>query len=191
VSLERGVGQAGELIAGSGHGTTLGALVDEAPRGVRVRQATSRDWPAVATLLAELGRPEALGTGDEASLREVFVRYVERPDTEALVAEFDGRVVGFVDMEYRTRLNFERPQAWIPDLVVGEVDRSRGVGSALLARAEELARERGCWGMSLESATWRTDAHRFYLREGWSDSGKAFTKSVTGEPWPPAPPGER
>jgi GNAT superfamily N-acetyltransferase len=137
--------------------------------------------------LAELGRPEALGTDREPSLRQVFDRYLSRPDVVALVAEVDGAVVGFVDLEFRTRLNFDAPQAWIPDLVVAEAERSRGAGRALLARAEELARERGCWGISLESATWRTRAHAFYLREGWKDTGKSFSKALGDTPWPPAP----
>jgi GNAT superfamily N-acetyltransferase len=154
---------------------------------VTVREARAEDWEKVAALLAELGRPEALSTAQELQLREVFERYLSRSDVVALVAEVDGAVVGFVDLEFRTRLNFEEPQAWIPDLVVAEAERSRGAGHALLARAEELARERGCWGMTLESATWRTRAHAFYLREGWKDSGRSFTKALGGTPWPPAP----
>jgi (aminoalkyl)phosphonate N-acetyltransferase len=152
-----------------------------------VRRALADDWPAVAALLAELGRPQALGTDDEEALRAVYARYLEQLDAEALVAEVDGRVVGFCDVEFRTRLNFDVPQAWIPDLVVAEGQRSRGAGRALLARAEELARERGCWGMALESATWRDRAHAFYVREGWADTGKAFSKPLSDIPWPPAP----
>jgi GNAT superfamily N-acetyltransferase len=155
---------------------------------VTVREAETDDWPAVAALLAELGRPEALGSEQEAALRAVYEGYLVRPDTAALVAEVDGRVVGFVDVEFRTRLNFATPQAWIPDLIVSEANRSGGAGHALLAAAEELARDRGCWGMSLESATWRTRAHAFYLREGWADSGKAFTKALGDQEWPPPPP---
>jgi GNAT superfamily N-acetyltransferase len=152
-----------------------------------VREALPEDWPAVAALLAELGRPEALGTALEDDLRDVYERYLAHPDTVALVAEVDRRVLGFCDVEFRTRLNFAEPQAWIPDLVVAEGERSRGAGRALLARAEEIARDRGCWGMSLESATWRERAHAFYVREGWTDSGKAFTKPLTDIPWPPSP----
>jgi GNAT superfamily N-acetyltransferase len=157
------------------------------PAGVAVREAVPEDWPAVASLLAELGRPEALGTPAEGELRQVYERYLERSDVVALVAEVDGRVTGFCDLEFRTRLNFAEPQAWIPDLVVTEAGRSRGVGRALLARAEEIARERGCWSMSLESATWRTRAHAFYAREGWTDSGKSFSKVLIDMQWPPAP----
>jgi len=155
---------------------------------VRVRPATAEDWPAVGALLAELGRPVVMGTQDEASARDVFLAYLARPDTVALLAEIDDRVVGFCDMEYRTRLNFLDAQAWIPDLVVSEAERGRGAGAALLARAEKLARERGCWGMSLESASWRTRAHAFYAREGWEDTAKSFSKSLSASTsWPPPP----
>lgn len=154
---------------------------------ITVRRAAPDDWPAVAALLAELGRPQALGTEDEVALRAVYADYLERADAEALVAEADGEVIGFCDVEFRTRLNFDVPQAWIPDLVVAEGQRSRGAGRALLSRAEELARDRGCWGMTLESATWRDRAHAFYVREGWTDAGKAFNKPLSDIPWPPTP----
>lgn len=155
---------------------------------IEVREATEEDWLAVAQLLAELGRPDVLGGPEEDATREVFARYLERPDAVALVAIEDGRVIGFCDLEYRTRLNFTTPQAWIPDLIVSEDMRSRGAGAALLARAEELARERGCWGMSLESANWRSRAHAFYERVGWSDTAKSFSRPLTDKPWPPPPP---
>jgi hypothetical protein len=30
--------------------------------------------------------------------------------------------------------------------------------------------------MSLETANWRTETHRFYERQGWVDNGKWFVK---------------
>jgi PhnO protein len=154
---------------------------------IAVREATSEDWPAVAALLAELGRPDVRGLEDEDWHGERFAGYLTRPDAVALVAEVDGEVAGFVDLEFRQRLNFRTLQAWIPDLVVAETHRGKGVGAALMARAEELSRERECWSLTLESATWRKDAHRFYLREGLADSAYYFSKSLTGETWPPQP----
>ncbi|HEY7280916.1 MAG TPA: GNAT family N-acetyltransferase [Actinomycetota bacterium] len=154
-----------------------------------VRNATAEDWPAVEGLLAELGRPDVRGTPDEEAARRTFLGYLERPDAEALVAEEDGRVVGFADMEYRVRLNFTTTQAWIPDLVVAEDVRSRGVGAALLARCLELARERDCWSLCLESSNWRERAHAFYRREGFNDGAKSFSKALSeaGANWPPKP----
>jgi GNAT superfamily N-acetyltransferase len=155
---------------------------------VHVREARPDDWPAVSALLAELGRPDVRGADDEPDHERAFVSYLDRDDTVALVADDDGRVVGFVDVEFRQRLNFETAQAWIPDLVVAERARGRGAGRALLDEADRLARERGCWGMTLESANWRESSHAFYEHVGWADTGKAFTRPLQeGLVWPPAP----
>lgn len=152
-----------------------------------IREARPGDWPEVSSLLAELGRPDVRGTPDEAAGRAMYERYLERDDAEAFVAELDGRVVGFVNVEFRPRLNFTTPEAWVPELIVSERARSKGAGAALLRRCEEAARERGCWAIALESATWRERAHAFYLREGWSDVAKAFIKKLADIDWPPKP----
>jgi GNAT superfamily N-acetyltransferase len=155
--------------------------------GVRIRDARSEDWPEVAGLLEQLGRPSATGT-DEPALRRVYLDFLARPDAEALVADVDDGVVGFCNLILVPRLNFATPQAWIPDLVVAETARGRGIGAALLGRAEELARERGCWSVFLASANWRTQSHAFYRREGWAQSAMYFSKSLSGALWPPPAP---
>jgi GNAT superfamily N-acetyltransferase len=152
-----------------------------------IRNARPEDWPPVADLLRQLGRPSLLGTDHDEQLRRVYVAFLGRQDGATLVAEQNGRVVGFCDLLFVPRLNFVAPQAWIPDLVVAEGDRGRGIGAALLARAEGLARGRGCWSIFLSSANWRTGSHAFYRRTGWDQSGLYFSKSLTDEPWPPPP----
>jgi len=151
-----------------------------------VRRATVHDFESVIRLLGELGRPTV--APDDADHLAAFERYLSRSDAAALVAEVDGEVVGFVDLEFRQRLNVTAEQAWIPDLIVSETARSRGVGAALLAAATDLARKRECFGMELESASWRTRAHAFYEREGWSRTGLSFTQMLGGTQWPPTPP---
>jgi GNAT superfamily N-acetyltransferase len=138
-------------------------------------------------LLAELGRPDVRGTEDEEWARAAFETYLERPDTEAFVAELEGRVAGFVNVEFRSRLNFPTPEAWIPELIVGEDARGKGAGAALLGRCEAAARERNCWSISLESANWRDRAHAFYVREGLQDLAHAFVKVLADVDWPPKP----
>ncbi len=138
-----------------------------------VRPAADQDFPAVAALLAELGRPQ-LSPETEAAAREVYRRHTSRTDTASLVAESNGRVVGFLSLEFRDRLNRARVQAWIPDLIVTAEYRGRGIGQALLDAAFAQARQRGCWGVTLESGHQRKEAHRLYLRVGMRDAGKFF-----------------
>ena len=65
---------------------------------------------------------------------------------------------------------------YVDDLVTDETTRSSGVGHALLAFLEKLARSRGCKIMELDSGTHRTRAHKFYFREGFIISSFAFRK---------------
>lgn len=145
---------------------------------MRIREANSDDWLDIAALLAELGRPDVRATTQEAGARRLFEAYLEQKDTEALVAEIDGDVVGFANLEYRQRLNYQSRQGWIAELIVSEERRGAGVGKGLLQALEAKARNANCWGLALESAVWRKDAHRFYEREGWRQISLAFTKLI-------------
>jgi GNAT superfamily N-acetyltransferase len=154
---------------------------------VAVRFARPQDWPAVAGLLVELGRGVAAGTADDTTHQMQFTGHLRRIDSVTLVAEDPGepeRVLGVVDMEYHQRLGDHRPQARVNDLVVRESARGRGAGRALLSRAEELARKRGCFRMALVTAGWREASVGFYRREGWSEYGAWFVKPLTDEVGP-------
>jgi GNAT superfamily N-acetyltransferase len=146
---------------------------------VTCRVATAADWPDIASLLAELGRPDVRRDPRQAAAGLASLeRYLAREDAVALVAEADGTVVGFLDIEFRSWLNYMTPDAWIPDFIVTGQMRGQGIGGLLLARAEELARERQCWSMALESANWRTRAHKFYKSHGWEPTAKHFRKAL-------------
>jgi GNAT superfamily N-acetyltransferase len=148
---------------------------------VTVRMAAPADWAAVAGLLVELGRGVAAGTADDPTHRQSFAGHLRQLGNVTLVAEIDGDVVGVVDMEYHQRLGDHRPQARVNDVVVTERVRGAGIGSALLGRAEELARKRGCFRMALVTASWREASIAFYRREGWQDYGAWVVKPLADD----------
>ena len=151
---------------------------------MHVRMALPGDWPAVAALLVELGRGVAEGTADDPTHRLQFAGHIAQIATVTLVAELDGEVVGVIDMEYHQRLGDHRPQARVHDLVVTDRVRGRGVGSALVERAEALARKRGCFRMTLVTAAWREPTITFYEREGFQDYGRWFVKPLASDVTP-------
>ena len=157
---------------------------------VSVRAARSDDWSAVAGLLVELGRGVAAGTAEDPTHRLQFAGHLRRLDSVTLVAEKDGRVIGVVDMEYHQRLGDHRPQARVNDLVVTEDVRGEGVGRDLLGRAEALAHKRGCFRMALVTAGWRDATIEFYAREGWSNYGEWFVKSLIDDVAPSGQPAD-
>ncbi len=69
-------------------------------------------------------------------------------------------------------------KVYIDDLVTDDSGRSRGVGAALLAHAEEIARRAGCSVLDLDSGVQRHGAHRFYLRERMDISSYHFVKRL-------------
>jgi GNAT superfamily N-acetyltransferase len=145
---------------------------------VTVRMATPGDWVAIAGLLVELGRGVASGTADDPTHRQSFAGHLRQLGNVTLVADVDGEVAGVIDMAYHQRLGDHRPQARVNDVVVTEGARGAGVGTALLRRAEELARKRGCFRMALVTATWREASIGLYRREGWHDYGAWFVKPL-------------
>ncbi len=56
--------------------------------------------------------------------------------------------------------------------------RGEGIGAALLAHAEALARGAGCYRVQLTSRRVRVDAHRFYLAHGYEQASLGFRKSL-------------
>ena len=81
---------------------------------------------------------------------------------------------------YRWHENtFDGLKFYIDDLVTDETRRSGGVGHALIAHMEAIAKELGASGLVLDSGTQRTQAHKFYFREGFVIPAFNFKKSFS------------
>jgi len=74
---------------------------------------------------------------------------------------------------------FDGLKFYIDDLVTDDERRSKGVGHALIAHLEEIARSLGASGLALDSGTQRTRAHKFYFREGFVIAAFNFKKSFS------------
>jgi ribosomal protein S18 acetylase RimI-like enzyme len=133
---------------------------------VTIRAATADDRAVLRELWEEF--EEELG-GDDY-LRETWEEAWEDlsqtvEDGVALIAEDDGRAVGFVFCVLGDR---GRKTAHVTDIYVRPEARSRGVGRALLAELIEPAREAGLGHVSLEVLVHNTDARRLYERLGFA-----------------------
>jgi len=80
---------------------------------------------------------------------------------------------------YRINENtFEGLHLYVDDLVTDEKLRSRGVGHALMEHLQALARAARCEATTLDSGTQRSQAHKFYFREGMVVSSFHFRKPL-------------
>jgi GNAT superfamily N-acetyltransferase len=90
-------------------------------------------------------------------------------DGSVLVAESDGKVVGFAYFEYEPTLYFELATRvlWLHDIFVDPAGRRNGVGSALIAGVRDEAKRRGATKVLLSVAVQNAEGHRLFERNGF------------------------
>lgn len=140
-----------------------------------VRPAEPRDVGALAALTGELGYPTS---ADAMASRFAAVRDDDR--NAVFVADDDGACIGWIHVSVVESIESDT-FAEIRGLVVSEARRGAGAGAALVTRAEEWAREKGCAKVRVRSNLIRERTHRFYERLGYRvvKSQKVFEKNET------------
>lgn len=143
-----------------------------------IRPAAPRDEAALAaqfhglnvyeTRFAADRRDDAAG-GKEAL--DACRARVEQTGGHALVAELDGQVVGHLFMWFETDGVYVREElrrhAHVADLFVREAARGRGIGAALLAEADRLARAAGVPRITIAVLSGNDGAEALYQRTGY------------------------
>ena len=92
-----------------------------------------------------------------------ILREIRDPDATVLVARVARDRIGFAAM----RFDFDRSSAHLLLLAVAPQHRRRGVGRALLAWLEVVARRGGIERIALEVRETASEARAFYRREGF------------------------
>ncbi|MFI7006090.1 GNAT family N-acetyltransferase [Streptomyces sp. NPDC050145] len=142
-----------------------------------LRPATRADLPVVLALLADEDRvvDPATVVVTEAYER-AFAAIDADPRNEMLVlVEPGGTVVGCLQATYIPGLGKGGAERALIEAVRIRADRrGSGLGRALMSRAIERARERGCALVQLTSNKQRTEAHRFYAGLGFARSHDGF-----------------
>jgi GNAT superfamily N-acetyltransferase len=108
-------------------------------------------------------------------MKEVFAG-----GAEMAVALVGGEVAGIAVFRILEKTHSGR-DLYCDDLVTNEKLRSTGVGRALMQYMEGVCRERACDSFSLDSGTWRQQAHKFYFREGMTITSFHFDKKISAK----------
>lgn len=129
-----------------------------------VRPAAEADFPAWAAMRRRLW-PE----GDPDELE----RELARPDPAllGLVAEEDGRVIGFAEASVRNYAEGAPggPAAYLEGIWVEPERRRRGIGRALLAAVEGWARRQGLDWLGSDALLDNALSHRWHRAAGFEE----------------------
>ena len=149
---------------------------------LRLRAAIETDVPAIFALIGELADYERLRPEMVGQIEDLRRHLFEEPRfAQAVVAEWDGTVVGFALYFFNYSTFQCRPGLYLEDLFVRPEHRGRGIGLALLRELELRARELGCGRFEWSVLNWNQSAIDFYLafgarpRDGWTLYRKTLT----------------
>ena len=129
--------------------------------------------------LAEYEKLSHEVVGTEDLLRDHL--FGERPFAEVLLAEVEGRAVGFALFFHNYSTFLTRPGVYLEDLFVLPDERGRGYGKALLAGLARLAFERGCGRLEWSVLNWNEPSIQFYRALGALPMDEWTVNRVTGE----------
>jgi GNAT superfamily N-acetyltransferase len=147
-----------------------------------IRPAVREDVPLVADLIRQLAKFEKLE--HEVVLTDdllVAGLFGARPYAEAVIAEEDGRPIGFALFFHTFSTFLARPGIYLEDLFVLPDHRGHGVGRALLGHLAHLALERGCGRLEWAVLNWNQEAIRFYERLGARPNSEWTVYRLAGE----------
>ncbi|MEB3339037.1 MAG: GNAT family N-acetyltransferase, partial [Leptolyngbyaceae bacterium] len=134
-----------------------------------LRPTTAADVPILFSLIQALADYEKLShevVGQASALAEHL--FGDRPYVEAMVAEVDGKAVGFA-LWFPTYIScLAQPGLYLEDLFVLPEYRGQGIGKALLTGLYQLAVDRGCDRLEWSVLDWNAPAINFYRRMGAS-----------------------
>jgi GNAT superfamily N-acetyltransferase len=141
-----------------------------------IRPARASDAGAIAELTRQLGYDVA-----QPAVEARLSRILAREDQQFLMAELDGRAVGWLHAAIWEDIEAEA-FAVIAGLVVDRHHRGHGIGRRLTEQAEAWTTSRGCSVVRLWSSSGRSGAHRFYEELGYTNikTQYAFVKRLDG-----------
>ncbi|CAE6828444.1 GNAT family N-acetyltransferase [Paraburkholderia haematera] len=132
-----------------------------------IRAATPEDTGAIFALTYDLAEFESLThvfVATEDGLRDAL--FGARPAIEALVAENDGRIVGYALFFHNYSSFAGKRGLYLEDVYVQPSQRGSGLGAAMLARLAALAVERQCGRFEWTVLDWNKRAISFYEKMG-------------------------
>jgi len=138
-----------------------------------IRNADSGDINSIVLLLEQLGYHDT-GKFMEAKLQ----RMISHADEELILYEENSEVLAVMSIHFIPQLALEGDFARISYFSVDSGARSKGIGNLLEEFCSRIATARNCDRIEVHCNERRTDAHRFYYRQGYKEAPKYLIKTL-------------
>ena len=146
---------------------------------VTIREPIYDDIPLILELLYELGRQKPQKDSELEKFEKLLKNYMQEDDKKILVAQDnDSKIIGMISMVFLPRLNQNTLEMYVPELIVSQNYRSKGIGKKLINSSIEFGKKKKCHRIRLESGNQRIESHKFYKHLGFENSSVFFTKNL-------------
>ena len=135
-----------------------------------IRPAGVRDVPALANLVEQYWRFEAIERFDPGRMTGLLERLVGQPALgRAWLASVSGAPAGYLVAVFVFSLEHQGLTAEIDEFFVLPQHRRLGLGKRMLGEAEAAFRDSGCTNVSLQIGRDNVAARAFYRGHGYAD----------------------
>jgi len=146
---------------------------------ITIRESIHDDIPLILELLYELGRQKPQKDSESEKFKKLLKNYMQEDDKKILVAQDnDSKIIGMISMVFLSRLNQNTLEMYVPELIVSQNYRSKGIGKKLINSSIEFGKEKKCHRIRLESGNQSIESHKFYKHLGFENSSVFFTKNL-------------
>jgi GNAT superfamily N-acetyltransferase len=136
--------------------------------------------PATPADAGDLARMNAAFNGVSDSAALIAARMTACADIEvAILAELDGQIGGFACVRVVPCVLYAEPYAELTELYVEPALRRRGLGRALIAYAEQLARTHGATDLLILTGIDNAPAQALYRAAGYATYAVALNRKVS------------
>ncbi|MBT2755697.1 GNAT family N-acetyltransferase [Mesobacillus foraminis] len=138
-----------------------------------IRKAYVVDCKQISLLLKQLDYPDT-----EPFIKEKIEILLMDPNEELLVYEEEKTIIALISVHFIPQIAIKGDFARISYFAVDKNIRSKGIGRKVKEYCTDLAIKRKCDRIEVHCHSRRKDAHRFYLRQGFTESPKYFIKML-------------
>lgn len=142
---------------------------------IDIRNAERSDYIQFKNLMVQLQqhhinlRPDVYKMNDDFFTEETFSKMLE--ECSVLVAEENSEIIGAVSysiMDMKAAIIHPFKSLWISDLVVSQNHRGKGIGTLLMEKVKETAKENSVDRIQLNVSSYNTDAVKLYEKLGFT-----------------------
>lgn len=136
-----------------------------------IREITPSDLDGLLKLYTQLHENEIPDKTDDVLM--LWNRIISNNDHHIIVAEEDGKIVSSCVCVIVPNLTHnQRPYALVENVVTDENYRSRGLATACLDYAKNIAQKENCYKIMLMTGSKKESTLNFYRRAGYNSSDK-------------------